>query len=489
MISLAEYWESQRVITDFFTSSAADDAMTFAGHRSQDLLKTFGSPVYVYSPATAVKNFDRLSMAFRDHWSQPIIVYYALKANPNLALCSAVARRGAGADCMSTGDLFGASLSGFASDKIVLNGSSKDTGALTTAAKVGATINIDSQEDIRWLQALDQNRAEKIPVRIRLRIPPGSLEGVTSDHLSISGDLDEYLQGRKWGFSTTAVIEIIARLRTLKGVDLRGFHFHYGRLTRSLDYFQLWAAALAKVLTDVERLTGYVPDELDIGGGWPRERDPESGTEGVYSEGIEVFAEAVCGSLRDGLAGFDRLPDLQVEPGSYIAANTCVLLSTLLGVKTDVDTSWAHIDASTTNHMARLDAVQECHVVAPTSGLTREMSTVFDVVGPTCFASNFRRSILLPPLVPGEPIAVLDAGMYAEVLANHFNGLPVPASVSVDGEVVQLLKARETGEEWFARQVSPASGQAAHDASSNKAVTSAVLETASASGSARLVPR
>ncbi len=62
----------------------------------------------------------------------------------------------------------------------------------------------------------------------------------------------------------------------------------------------------------------------------------------------------------------------------------------------------------------------------------------------------------LPPLEPGDLLAVLDVGGYAEVLSNQFNMLPRPANVLVDGDTCELIRRRETLDDLLATQLVPA---------------------------------
>ncbi|MBT7647584.1 MAG: hypothetical protein HN768_11075, partial [Rhodospirillaceae bacterium] len=58
-------------------------------------------------------------------------------------------------------------------------------------------------------------------------------------------------------------------------------------------------------------------------------------------------------------------------------------------------------------------------------------------------------------VVTGEPVAILDAGFYAEAEASLINSVPLPATVLVaDGEA-ELIKRAQTWQEVFATQIIP----------------------------------
>ena len=76
------------------------------------------------------------------------------------------------------------------------------------------------------------------------------------------------------------------------------------------------------------------------------------------------------------------------------------------------------------------------------------------VVGPTCTVDLLgERS--LPPVAPGDLLAVLDVGGYAEVLSSQFNLLPRPATVLVSGGEADVIRRRETLDDLLATQIVP----------------------------------
>jgi diaminopimelate decarboxylase len=85
----------------------------------------------------------------------------------------------------------------------------------------------------------------------------------------------------------------------------------------------------------------------------------------------------------------------------------------------------------------------------------REATERVIVVGETCIDSVFSPDCPMPPLEPGEPVAILDAGMYAETASTQLNGIPRPATVLVNGSSSDIVKARESVDDVFARHRIP----------------------------------
>ncbi len=67
------------------------------------------------------------------------------------------------------------------------------------------------------------------------------------------------------------------------------------------------------------------------------------------------------------------------------------------------------------------------------------------MVGPICETGDFfARDRELPPVRPGDLLAILDAGAYGSSISSNYNSRPRPAEVMVEGTRVRLVRRRET---------------------------------------------
>src|SRR6516165_7998257 len=117
-----------------------------------DLLKEYGSPLYVVSEATLRTNFRRVRQAFTDVWPTAVNILYAIKANNNLAIRAILFQEGAGGDCFGDGEFYATFLGGADADKIVVNGSNKTYDEVERAAKLGVRINIDAEDELGFVE-------------------------------------------------------------------------------------------------------------------------------------------------------------------------------------------------------------------------------------------------------------------------------------------------------------------------------------------------
>src|SRR5437016_5322718 len=86
------------------------------------IAEAVGTPCYIYSHATLVRDFRSFDSAFSE---VPHLVAYAIKANSNLALLRLLANEGAGGDIVSGGELYRALQAGIEPQRIVFAGVGK----------------------------------------------------------------------------------------------------------------------------------------------------------------------------------------------------------------------------------------------------------------------------------------------------------------------------------------------------------------------------
>src|ERR1700719_4146552 len=94
------------------------------------LAQAVGTPLYCYSSATLERHYRVFAGAFSD---VDALVCYSLKANSNQAVIATLARLGAGADVVSSGELLRARAAGIPPDKIMFSGVGKTVDELALA--------------------------------------------------------------------------------------------------------------------------------------------------------------------------------------------------------------------------------------------------------------------------------------------------------------------------------------------------------------------
>ena len=125
-----------------------------------------------------------------------------------------------------------------------------------------------------------------------------------------------------------------------------------------------------------------------------------------------------------------------------------MLLARVGTVKQDLGLTWVNIDAGS-NELPRVDTSDSAYHVIAASGMHRPADRVVDIVGPICIDSLIQRDAQMPEMAPGDPVAILDAGMYSESPSTQFNSIPRPATVLVNGSTAEVIKEREQVSDVF----------------------------------------
>jgi diaminopimelate decarboxylase len=383
------------------------------------LAKKYGTPLYVYSHGTLERHVESYEKAFGGF---PHVLCFAVKANSNLAVLGILARKGAGADVVSGGELFRALKAGVPASKIVYAGVGKTEEEIRYALKSGIMMfNIESGQELREIDRVAGRLRAKAP--IALRINP-DIDPLT--HPYISTGLKKY----KFGIPMEEALEYFRLAQGMKNVEVVGIHKHIGSQITEVTPF---VDAMNRILTLVDELRdgGLAIRYLDMGGGLgiPYNHEPAA----PPSE----LARRVL-PLLDG-----RDLTLVLEPGRSISGNAGVLLSKVLYLKKGPGKEFVIVDAGM-NDLMRPTLYDAYHEILPVRK-RRTKKIVADVVGPICESGDFlARERPLQRLERGDLIAVMSSGAYGFTMSSNYNSRPRAAEVMVRGRRHFLVRERET---------------------------------------------
>ena len=396
----------------------------------ESVVRRFGTPLYIYS---ARHINQRLKLFHRAFGPIAHLVCYAVKANSTLAILDLLARRGAGFDVVSGGELERVlSVDRAAATRIVFSGVGKTAPEMDLALRSGILLfNVESEGELELLA----ERAAKLRTRARiaLRVNP---DVFAETHPYISTGMREH----KFGID-------IRRARALyrkagKYLDPSGVSVHIGSQIRSAEPFGAAARRVAKLIVEL-RKDGHAIHLMDVGGGLGVEYHPDRAFDAEekvcqYAAALIPIVESL-GSLR-----------LLLEPGRFLVAQAGALLSRVLYVKKNGEKTFVIVD-SAMNDLLRPALYQAYHEIVPVAPAQSSRKAVADVVGPVCETGDFfARDRTLPALKPGDLVAILDTGAYGMSLASNYNSRPRPAEVLVEGNRVRLIRRRETIDEMLA---------------------------------------
>lgn len=389
------------------------------GVSMQELASRVDTPFYCYSAAVIREQFGR----YRDQFSMPgSMVCYAVKANSNPSVLGLLGSLGAGADVVSAGELRQALDAGIPAERIVFSGVAKTAADMRYGLESGIfQFNVESEPELEQLSATAVALGREAPVAFRINpdIDAGTHEKITTGKAL-----------NKFGIPRSRASEVYARAAELPGIRVQGIATHIGSQLTDLAPFEQSFRCHARLVEKLRR-QGHGISVLDIGGGLGidyRDGAPEPPRVESYAAlAREILEPLACRIL--------------VEPGRSIVGEAGVLIARVVYVKEGEQVCFLIIDAGM-NDLLRpslYDAQHEITAVCPAGGRVRP----YDVVGPVCETGDtFARQLDLPPMRPGELVAIRNAGAYGAVMASTYNSRPLVPEVMVEADCVSLVRRR-----------------------------------------------
>jgi len=416
------------------------------GVNLNNLADQYGTPLYVYSKATILDHYRRLSDGMGELDCE---VCYATKANSNLAVLNLLAEEGAGFDIVSGGELFRIEKAGGDPAKCTFAGVGKTRAEIELGLEKGIySFNVESEAEVALINVIAGEMGKKAPVAFRVN---PNVDAKTHKYIS-TGKSEN-----KFGVDFSVIREAYERAAALPNIEVRGLQMHIGsQLTSSNPFVE----AVEKVAPLVEELKEkYGIEFFSIGGGigivyedtlasgdsaWWDKRDEKPLTIEEYSARLVPLLKPL------GLK-------IIMEPGRFMVGNAGVLLTEVLYEKRGSAKTFQIIDAAM-NDLIRPALYEGHHDIVPVKEPVDDTTEAGYIVGPVCESGDFfAQNRELPPLDSGDRIALLSAGAYGFVMASNYNTRPMPAEILVDGNVAHVIRERQSLDDLIAGEMIPGS--------------------------------
>ncbi len=405
-----------------------------------DLAREYGTPLYVTDEARVIGRYHEYKKALSAEYPK-VQVLYAAKANGNLALLRSLAAEGAGADVFSSGELRLALQAGMNPAKLLFNGSSKSQSDLELAVQHDIRVSVDSIEELHQLDSCARN-AGKV-AKIAFRVNP-ALEVPTHPKIATG------LATSKFGIAHEKIPAAYREALGCKGIEPVGIHCHIGSQILSVEPFARAADVMIRIAGEITSL-GVKLEFIDLGGGLGI---PYHHTSDVAPTAAD-YAAAVIPIFREGVERLGITPELWVEPGRSLVADSTVLLTGVNSVKA-AHKKIVNVDAGF-NLIIRPAMYDSYHEVIVADKASEKGSDIYTIAGPICETGDILASDrTLPRIDAGDIIAVLDAGAYGFSMSSQYNSRPRCPEVLLNGSQKALMRRAETiGDITTTMQVPP----------------------------------
>ena len=391
----------------------------------KQLASEYKTPLYIYNLDHMSAQYSELKDAFKARKS---ILCYAVKANSNLSVVRHFAKMGAGADCVSIGEVRRAFLAGIPAYKIIFSGVGKSDDEIREAIEKDILyINVESEAELGRvaLIAKELNAKARISIRVNPNIDPQT-------HPYISTGLHD----NKFGVDLNSAKRMYIFANNSENLDPVGIHFHIGsQLTELKPIYES-----AEIVADLVRSLQNIKIELkffDVGGGLGIKYDNEALIP-TYD-----YAQAILSTLK-GL-------DLTVicEPGRFLTANAGYFVSKVLYEKQNGEKKFVVIDGAM-NDLLRPALYSAYHKIEAVTDSSSEPRAV-DIVGPVCESGDFfAKDYELPELAHNDLVVIHSAGAYGFGMGSNYNTRGRSAEVAVESGQARLIRKRETFDDLIA---------------------------------------
>ena len=407
------------------------DHLEVGGCDVVELVKSYGSPLYILDEVTLRKACQQYRQAFASHYPGESLVIYASKAWNCLGVCAIVASEGLGIDVVSGGELFTALEAGFEPDVIYFHGNNKSREEIDLALSSDVTLVVDNWQELETIASISATVTQ--PVSILLRMTPG-IECHTHEYIQ-TGHLDS-----KFGFDPTQLEALLRFFEKTPHLQCIGLHAHIGSQIFELQPHRDLPDVMVQWLVMAAQ-QGLPVKVLDIGGGlgirYTASDDPPT-----IEDWVSVVCQAVTAACdRHGLP----LPKLIAEPGRSLIGTACVTAYTVGSQKTVPDIrTYVTVDGGMSDNPRPITYQSDyCALVA--NRLSAPCNKTVTIAGKHCESGDVLiRDISLPAMDSGDILVVMGTGAYNYSMASNYNRIPRPAAVVVREGSADLILERET---------------------------------------------
>jgi len=390
-----------------------------------ELVKEFGTPLYVYDAETIESQYNKLKNAFP---GVNLKIKYAAKALTNQAILQLLKKIGAGVDVVSINEVRLALRAGFTQKEIMFTPNCVSFEEIREAVKLGVHINIDS---LPFLKKFGEEFGKSVPccIRVNPHIDAGGNAKIMTGH-----------KGSKFGISVEQIEEVYALVKAYQ-IEISGVHVHSGSDFKN-------AQAFVKATAIVFNIAKNFPDLqfLDFGSGFKvpyKEGDNATDIDELGKEMSKAFGE-FCEEYKKDL-------ELWFEPGKFLVSESGILLIQATVIKPTPACTFIGVDSGL-NHLIRpmmYDAHHEILNISNLQGTKKE----YTVVGYICETDTFGSQRMLAETKEGDLLALKNAGAYGFSMSSNYNSRFRPAEVLIYKGQALLIRKRETLEDLLKNQV------------------------------------
>ena len=391
------------------------------------LAEKYQTPYYVYDFDHITNQYEELKSSFRARKS---LIAYAVKANSNLSVIKHLATLGAGADCVSIGEVKRALKVGIAPYKIIFSGVGKSDDEIKEALSLDILlINVESSAELDRVEELAKSlgKVARISIRVNPNIDPKT-------HPYISTGLHE----NKFGVDIDTAKRMYIKCKNSEHLEPTGIHCHIGSQLTELQPIKESINIVANLVRNLKAIKIEL-SFMDVGGGLGI----------VYKDETLINTYDYAQTILDSLFGLDLT--IICEPGRFIVGNSGVFVTKVLYEKINGNKRFVIVDGAMNDLIrpALYDAYHRVEVLNENKNFSD-----CNLVGPVCESGDFfAKNIELQETQNGDLIAIYSAGAYGFTMSSNYNTRGRVAEIALENGEDRLIRRRENFEDLIAHEI------------------------------------
>lgn len=401
----------------------------FKGNNIEELLKEYGSPLYVYNEEIIKRQMRSAAGVISKY---PYTANYSVKANTNIHILKLALSEGLNCDAMSLGEIKMLELSGFPSDRIFFVPNNVSEEELIYSIEKGIVCSLDSLEQLKLYGSLNPGG------RCAVRINPGVGAGHNEKVVTAGSET-------KFGIEERNIDEIFSIAEQYR-LSIIGINQHIGSLFMTPEPYLM---AVSNLLRIALRFPGL--EFIDFGGGYGVPYHKLDGEEQFDMQALHDGLEPILDSF---VEEYGYAPLFKSEPGRYCVAEGGVILGRVHAVKQNAGRCYVGTDIGM-NVLVRPSMYNSWHdieIIRDGATLSDEEQALQTVTGNICESGDLlAKDRMLPKAKIGDIVCVLDSGAYGYSMCSSYNSRPRPAELMIQSDGgKRLIRRREAIEDLMA---------------------------------------
>lgn len=394
----------------------------------ESVCKKISTPFYLYSSKGILDNFSSLSSKLK---GCNVLIAYAVKANSNISILRLVAKKGAGADVVSYGELARAIKAGIPGNKIVFSGVGKTDLEISKAIdhKI-LQFNIESPQELLTIEKIAREKKSK--ANISIRINP-DIEAGGHPKISTGKKTD------KFGISADEALKVYKEALNYSWLNIVGVDMHIGSQILQIKPFEKSFKKIERFCNKLESINIKIKN-IDLGGGLGI-----SYSDKKYVDITKDYTDLIKGMYHR------TKKKIIIEPGRFIVANAGILVARIIYIKKNEGKNFIIIDAGMNDFLrpALYDARHNVKQIFSNPNKTE--SECFDIVGPICETADvvMENANLDSKIKRGDYLFIDNVGAYGAAMSSTYNSRSLIPEILVHENIFYKIRNKMKADDFI----------------------------------------